>query len=272
MTGRIIVHPVTGQSFHIGGCLRPEGGHPRANLALFKTPAWPKARPSCNYAAAATDPLSKLWGNDRYGDCVDVALFRNSAVKRCNGGTYDAAYVDDDVLGFYSRNTGFIASDPSTDQGSDPISAMQYAGTNGLLPDGTHKVIGFLVVDATDPEEVFSAIDVFEGLMSVCELPAAWISPPPAASGFTFDVAGSPNPNDGHATFLVDYPDFTKANISTWGMDGWLTIAAMAKYFSGETGALYVLLTQDILDKAKAKTPDGLDWPGVEAMFAAVGG
>ena len=268
MIGRIVYR----QPVHVGGCLRPPAGHPKASFARFVTAEFPAIPDSYDLTAAAADPLAQMWGNDAVGDCMPVAIFRGSAVKLCAAGTYSRPYATDDVIAFYSGNTGYVKGDPSTDQGSDPVSALRYAAKNGLLPDGSHKIEGFFTLDGADPQEVRRAIWLFEGVIATAELPDAFVSPPPSASGFTFDVCGDPDPENGHGFFLPPKYRPGAVAMSTWGMVGEMTDAAVKKYCDGTAGALYVALTRDMLEKAKTKAPNGLWWGGLEACFRAMGG
>jgi len=272
MIGRIVFHPDTGQSVHVGGCRRPAAGHPKAAFAQFLTREFPAIPETCRLTTAAAEPLAQMWGNDTTGDCVPAAIFRSSAVKLCAAGAYDRPYVVDDVWAFYSGNTGYMKGDPSTDQGSDPVQALRYAAKNGLLPDGSHKIVGFIAVDGADALEVRRAIWLFEGVMATAELPDGFVSPPPSGSGFMFDVCGESNPQNGHGFLLAPKYRPGAVAMSTWGMVGEMTDAAVAKYCDGVSGAIYVALTRDQLEKAKTKAPNGLWWGGLEACFRAMGG
>jgi hypothetical protein len=269
MAGRIITNEA-GQNLHVGGCLRPPAGHPRAFFARFMTPEFPVIPEVYDLTAAAEEPLGQMWGNDKNGDCVPVMIFRNSSVKLCNAENYSNPYTTDDVLGFYSRNTGFVQGDPSTDQGSDPVSALQYAQTSGLLPDGSHKIAGFLTVNGKVPLEVRRSIWLFGGVMATSGLPDVFVRNLPSASGFIFDVCGPSDPNNGHGFFFAPKYKPGAVDMSTWAMQGWMTDDAVAQYCDGNAGAIYIGITQDMLNKAKAKTPNGFDWVGVENYFQAM--
>ena len=211
-----------------------------------------------------------MWGNDTTGNCVPVAIFRNSAVKLCNVGAYSPPYQTADVWRFYSGNTGFVPGDEATDQGSDPVSALQYAQKNGLMPGGMHAIEGFFTINGKDPHEVREAIWLFEGVMATANLPDAFVSSMPSASGFTFDACGPSDPEDGHGFFLAPKFNPKAVDMSTWGMEGDMTDAALAQYCDGTSGAIYVILTRDMIDKAKAKAPNGLDWAAVESYCQAM--
>ena len=105
-----------------------------------------------------------------------------------------------------------------------------------------------------------SALWLFENLYFAEELPDAYINPMPAQSGFTWGVAGPPNPDNGHA-FCSEKYDQTGAYIDTWGMQGVHTWAAIAEYASiTNNGELYAVLSKDAIIKGTNKAPNGVNW------------
>ena len=83
-------------------------------------------------------------------------------------------------------------------------------------------IAGRRTVDATNIEECQTALWLFENLYFGLELPDAWINPMPSASGFVWDAAGAPDPDNGQCVVGVGY---TAAGITidTWGMTGLMT-------------------------------------------------
>ena len=59
----------------------------------------------------------------------------------------------------------------------------------------------------------------------------------------------------------------------TWGMTGLMTDAAIAKYATqSANGELYTVVSQDGMDKATQKAPNGFDWSQLTADFDSMGG
>jgi hypothetical protein len=116
-----------------------------------------------------------------------------------------------------------------------------------------------------------AAMYLFENLYFGIELPDAWISPFPSASGFVWDV-GTPDPENGHCIMGVGYgPQGVK--VDSWGLFGtltWKAIAALCTQNGG--GELYVMITPDQLAKGQTKAPNGIDWASLCADFNAMGG
>jgi hypothetical protein len=183
-----------------------------------------------------------------------------------------------EIIGLYSAIGGYVPGDPSTDQGCDEQTALNYWENNGALPPhktnptGQHRIAGWMTVDSTNAEECQTALWLFENLYFGIELPDAWINPVPKASGFTWDVAGDPDPNNGHCVAGVGY-NSTGIAIDTWGMTGVMTYAAVAKYPKQASGGeLYTVVSMDAISKANEKAPNGFDWSQLIADFDSMGG
>jgi hypothetical protein len=131
-------------------------------------------------------------------------------------------------------------------------------------------IAGWANVDATNETEVKQMVYLFEGGMFGLELPDAWIKPFPSANGFVWDVAGPPNPANGHCVIACGYND-QGVHIDSWGLFGTMTWAAVAKYAStlGE-GELHAVFSMDAIDAATQKAPNGFDASALLAYQAAI--
>ena len=229
----------------------------------------PPAPPSCDYAGPASGSISNIFGNDRLGDCVIAGGAHLEGVATGNAGSLWIPTLDE-VIADYSAIGGYVPGEASSDQGCDEVVALQYWQTHGFA-NGT-KIAGAVAVDATKPAEVQVACWLFEGLMFGIELPNAWVSPMPNASGFTWDTAGGPNPDQGHCVVGVGYQP-AGVTIATWGMLGTLTWDAISTYCTPSSGGgLYVMLTPDVVSRASQKAPTGFDWTTLLADFRDIGG
>lgn len=244
---------------------------PRAQLRLasFLGAALPAPPDSCDYRAKAAAALAKMYLNDQLGDCVIACGAHLAGLLTGNAGAPVFLATDAQIKAQYSAIGGYVDGDPSTDQGCNEQDALDYWGHVGL-PDGS-KLLGNLNVDATNSVQVKQALWLFENLVFGIELPDAWIANGPNGSGFTWDVAGPADPNNGHCVLGVGY-DSKGVIISTWGMTGWITWAAVAKYCRSAVGELHVALAAEQLAKGQAKAPNGVDWSSIVGYFDALGG
>lgn len=265
----------------LGGCRLPHPGR-LAKLPRLSRFAVPAAPASCAYNAPAMAVITDPEGNTAYGDCVLAEEAHYVAVVTGNAGKL-FAYTAAMTLAAYTKLTGFNPSDPSTDQGTDPLACLSYFLAHPY-EDGT-KNVGFLLVDGANQAEVEYAIATFGNLKVWAAIPNAWISPFPSKHGFVWDVA-EPNPDQGHCIGACGYvasgnvPQSLQVlgvnalgvAVMTWGLIGTITWAALAKLcVPSAGGGCAVRVTADWLNVA-GKSPTGLDLPALIAGFDALGG
>jgi hypothetical protein len=179
------------------------------------------------------------------------------------------AVTDAQVLALYEAVGGYKPGDPSTDQGADEETVLDYLSSTGF-PDGT-KLSGYLQLDGTNQIEVQQAMDLFETLYFGVDLPDAWLNPGPQANGFVWDV-GQPDQNNGHCFVGVGY-NAVGVQIDTWGMIGTVTWAAIAALCgAADGGRVVTLLTPDQIAKATGKAPNGFDFATLQADLDQLGG
>lgn len=221
------------------------------------------------YGADATAALAQMYLNDTLGDCVIAAGLHAEGVITGNAG--DEIVYNDEIAQTAYGWCGYVPGNAATDQGCEITTVLDNWVSTGWPGPGS-PAAGYLAVDPTNKTEVQTAIYLFENLIFGMELPDAWTNPMPSASGFTWDVAGAPDPNQGHC---VAGFDATAQGISfaTWAMTGTLTYAAIAEYCAAtNNGELYVVITQDLINAASQKAPTGLDWAQLVADYNAMGG
>jgi hypothetical protein len=257
--------PHLGRTVKLGRS-RPPPGKPKLKFGDYVQPTLPPPPSSVDYTAAAMSVLTQIFMNDTLGDCVIAALAHIVGLLTGNAGNL-FTYTQAMIIAAYSAIGGYVPGDPSTDNGCDELTALQYVQSNGFA-DGT-KLSGFLALDATNQQEVMQALFLFENLFFGVELPDAWINPFPSAAGFTWDV-GSPDTSNGHAFCGVGY-NAAGVQIDTWGLIGTVTWAAVQALCAGtDGGQLYVLLSPDIINKASGKGLAGFDFVTLQMDMAAL--
>lgn len=253
------------------GRRRPIARGPRFHLGNYLTRQLPPPPQSISYTAKATKALGEMYDNDTLGDCVIAGMAHVVGVLTGNSGTKPFIYTNTQIVDLYSAIGGYVPGQPSTDNGCDEQTALNYWENNGA-PAGSHRIAAWMAVNPADPEEFRTALWLFENLYFGMELPDKWISPFPSASGFTWDVAGNPDPDNGHCVVGVGYNP-QGVTICTWGMTGLLTDAAIAKYAAQSAhGDLYTVVSMDALNKVTEKAPSGFDWSQLVADFDSMGG
>ena len=251
------------------GRKRPVALGPHLKADRYFKASLPAPPTSCDYTAKASVVLADIYGNDQLGDCVIAGGYHITGVETGNAGKLFHA-TNAQIIKDYGAIGGYVPGDPSTDNGCDEVTAMNYWQSHGLA-DGT-KILGWLAVDPNNLTEVMQAMYLFENLMFGIELPDAWVSPFPRGSGFTWDVAGAADPNNGHCVVGVGYTT-SGVSIDTWGMIGTMTWKAVQTYCNSQNGGqLFVMITPDQLTSGQTKAPNGVAWTDLISDFDALGG
>lgn len=251
------------------GRSRPKARGPRLRLGRYLQVSLPTPPPSVDYSSKGEPALSNIYLNDKLGDCVIAGGYHIVATETGNSGPLFTA-TDQQIIADYSAIGGYVPGDESTDQGCDEPTALNYWVEHGFA-DGT-RPLGWLAVDAANRTELQMGLYLFENLYFGVELPDPWVNPMPSGNGFRWDVAGDPDPNNGHCIIGVGYND-DGIQVDTWGLIGTVTWAALAKYFTPPVyGSAYVLLTPDQISTGQSKAPNGVSWDALIADFDAMGG
>jgi hypothetical protein len=253
------------------GRKRPLAIGPRLSLKNYLMKSLPAPPASINYSAPAAKALANIYMNNSLGCCVISGMAHVTGVLMGNAGT-PLMFTNQQIISLYSEIGQYVPGDPSTDNGCDEQTALNYWMRTGAPIGSGHKIAGYLAVNANNPQECRTALFLFENLYFGLELPDAWTNPMPQASGFTWDVAGPPDPSQGHCIIGCAYGP-KGITIDTWGMLGHLTNAAMAKYCTPANGGdTYTVISRDTINKATQKAPNGFDWTQLVADFDAIGG
>jgi hypothetical protein len=191
----------------------------------------PSASP--DWVSAVTKQSPDGWtmaGNDQYGDCVFADCAHQEMLRTANAGTIWIPSTAD-VLALYSAVTGFNPSNPSTDNGADELTAIEYLTTSGWLG---RKLDAHAEIDPTNHDHVGWAVCLFGACRLGVNLPASAMDQFQAGKPWDY-VGGSPL-DGGHDVPVVLYKDGINSIllIVSWGQLVEVTPAFMAaKYDDG---------------------------------------
>lgn len=246
---------------------QPIAKGPRLSMKNYTLKSLPSPPKTLDYQARALKSLSQVYGNDTVGNCVEAGILHLVGVFTGNAGN-QVVFTEQQGIQLYSQMTGYVPGQPSTDQGTDEVSALNWWEQNGVFG---HKITASLVLDPSNPEEYRTALYLFENVCFAGGLPDAWITPFPSASGFTWKSA-TPDANNGH--FFVGTGYLPRGLVcATWGVQGVITDPAIEIFCASENGgSLYTVLSADIINKAKLKAPNGFDFSQLQADLQAIGG
>jgi hypothetical protein len=251
---------------------RPVAIGPHFKLKNYMLASLPDPPRHVNYSSAASVSLGNIFGNDVEGDCGPAAVAHIEGVWTGNAGGPVFIPSMTEVNAFYSGVEG-PPGYPKIDQGVDEITMLNYWQNTGFAG---RKIQAWMAVDATDMHECKTALWLFENLIYAVFLPDAYVNPFPGGSGFTWNVAGPPDQQNGHIfpAFGYDFRFDGKRGfeIGTWAMTGRITPSATSTYaVPAAGGGLYTALSWDAINKAQAKAPNRFSFLKLQADFAAMG-
>jgi hypothetical protein len=166
---------------------------------------------------SSVDYLSKItsWnmlGNNKYGDCVSVAIANTRKVITAALG--DAPYEPtlDHVLSFYkTENPNF----PNQDDGMDEQTALEEMVKNGDKYFDGVKLLAFAKVNVSNPQELDAAVDIFgPNLLGIM---VTYANEDQFAAGQPWDYDAMSSTAGGHATVEGGYDESKKTGkMETW--------------------------------------------------------
>lgn len=257
--------PHLGHDVRLGGRKIPRVPHTTLKFKhLVRTAGVVAPPPAMDLTPSSITVQRNVEMNDTLGDCVIAGrAHRIGLITGAAGSPF--AYTQAQVLAEYERVGGYVPGNANSDNGCDMTVAAEDGVKTGYA-DGS-KDAGFVTVDAANKNEVMTAFYLLENGDLGLALPDAWVNPFPEKDGVVWDVAGDPDPENGHCVQIVGY-GATGVLINTWGLFIWITWAALAKYgVTKGSGELIVHANQDQIAKATAKSPEGFDWATVVQFF-----
>ena len=252
---------------HVTGLPLPKLGKnaPRLDPRTFKLskylkPPLPLPPSEVSWITKVPQPMP-MYLNDGLGDCV-IAAEAHMINQWTRYAAKEVFPTGQDVLKVYERVAGYVPGDPSTDNGTDPLSALQDWRKNGLAG---RKIIAYMSVDKSNLTEIFQAIMLFGSLFTGLQLPIsaqgqnAWTVPSGGAFG-----DGSPGSWGGHMVpiFAASPKTFT---CETWGQP----LKMSRNFFWNYVDEAWVVLSQDWLN-ATGNAPSGFNMAQLRADLAAL--
>ncbi len=206
--------------------------------------------------------------NDQLGDCVIAAM--GHMVQQwtyfASGGVAMQTMTNAEALAAYEAIGGYNPVDPSTDQGCDMLTALNYWRKHGIMVGGKlHKIGGFVEIDRTlvdlrETEWLFG--NSFTGLALPTAVQGAnkWTVP----NGGIYSPVGQPGGWGGHCVpAMAESPE--TASCITWG-----TRLKMSHNFFGDyCDESYAVLSEDWLT-AKGETLTGFNLAQLRNDIAAL--
>lgn len=167
--------------------------------------------------------------NDTLGDCTAAGIGHLYQIWTANAYSREWDPSDEQVVDFYSKSTGYVAGDPSTDNGGVEADVLAYLQKNGFCK---RRIVGHARVSWKDQSEAKQGIFVGGGLYLGVALPlAAQTQEIWDVGGIlqTFNSAYKPGSWGLHCLVAVGY-DAQFVYFVTWGKVQKATWPWFAKY------------------------------------------
>jgi hypothetical protein len=173
----------------------------------------------------------KMFGNDRYGDCVWAGAAHEHMLLNKVVHQVDVSFDDDTVLGDYAAATGFNPNDPGSDNGTNVHDALDYRRKIGIADASgkRHQIGAYVSLDPKNWQHLEQAAYIFGAVGIGFEFPASAMDQFNASEPW-HPVTGS-HIEGGHYVPVVGSlhaPD--QASAITWGKRQFFTLSFYEKY------------------------------------------
>lgn len=223
--------------------------------ARYRTVGIPPTPPQAHWGNRL--PFGML-GNDGAGDCVEAG-YAHGAQIMCDRAGHPWVPTTKETIGSYSALAGYVPGDPSTDNGTDMLSACKFWQSAGL---GGHLISAYMSASPQNPTEVKEAVAFYGGLYLGAALPLSAQN----QVGTLWEVTSGPDAAagswGGHCVWVSGY-DAEFVWCVTWGQLQAMTWDWLHTY----ADEAYVLLSRDWL-RAGGFSPSGLAWGALQADLA----
>lgn len=224
-------------------------------LKKYLTPDLPPAPPKYSWSV-----LVESWPmllNNGLGDCTAAGIGHMRQLWTKAVGKTPYIPTDADTLAFYEDSCGYNPTDPTTDQGGDELTVLNYAKKVGFAGE---KISSYVSIDPANWDHLKLAIWLFGGVYTGIELPRT------AQNQAVWDVVSADPDNNqpgswgGHCVPLFDFDESDLVTCVTWG-----TTQRLTKRFWLEYGSeAYAIVSPDFLDATSQVDPAGLDLATLE--------
>lgn len=231
------------------------------HLADYLTSRLPT--PPAEFGHEREVPYWGMLANDRAGDCVFAGAAHETMLwNREQGRT--VGFADANVLGDYGAVTGYDPSDPSTDQGTVTIDALNYRRKVGMLDaaGARHKLGAFAALEPGNWSHLLVALYLFGCVGIGVEFPDSAMAQ--FDRGRPWSVVRGSRVDGGHYIPLVAFRGGLLWCV-TWGRLQAITPQFFARYCD----EAYALLSEESIS-AWGRSPEGFDLSALRADLVQV--
>lgn len=245
---------------------RSPSHEPSLRLSNFAPP--PSSPPPRGDVSAGITEWGML-GNNVYRNC-GAAAFQHGRMAKSGRNVVDdngrelladsQAATDYTLATYYAYGRAMGEPGPQPDHGVENATWLKFLFAQGMID-------GYAELDATNPDEVHSAMLNFNGVLIGCELT------PDAEQEFinhqpwTISDTEQPSPQGGHAVYLVKYDtDAGSETVITWGAQQNCTVAWETGQVQAGHLEAWVFITADDAER------NGLNLSALQQAIRDLGG
>lgn len=156
-----------------------------------------------------------MFGNDEAGDCVWAGAAHETMLWTAVGDPVTAVFDTKSVLSDYSAVTGYDASDPNSDQGTDMHDATKYRQQVGIVDalGNRHKIGAYAWLEPGNYLAMLHAVHLFKAVGLGFEIPNSAIDQ--NQDGRSWRVVGGSRIVGGH--YVPAVAKRKNLQVITWG-------------------------------------------------------
>lgn len=195
-----------------------------------------------------------MLGNDAYANCVWAGAAHEHMLWTVSGQKPRARFLTKNTLADYSAVTGFLASNPDTDQGTDMTEAAKYRQKIGVVDaQGTrHKINGYVALRIGNFEQMMLATWIFGATGIGFMLPNQVMAQFDKSQVWT--VPAKPKIDGGHYVSGVGRDRQGNLLVVTWGR----VAAVTPEFYERFSDEAIAYISLEVLNEKKL-SPEGYD-------------
>ena len=209
-------------------------------------------------------PSWPMYGNDTLGDCVEAAMGHSLEQWTIYANPPGFVPSEPDVIRAYSDISGYVPNDPTTDNGTVLLDALNYWRKTGIA--GGHKIAGFVAINPRHVLELESAVWLFGNVIIGLQMPLSaqgqnsWVIAPEGLTG-----PRRPGSWGGHCVPVVGLqPNGT--TVVTWGQ----TLEMSKPFFAEYSDEAYAVLSTDWLETTSQVSPENFNLAQLKADLQSI--
>lgn len=172
------------------------------------------------YHWGAQVPHWPMYLNNTLGCCVESAIFHHEGIWTFKTTGKELIVPDSEVISAYSKAGGYVTGDPSSDNGTDMLTAIKLWKSKGFVSGD--KLLAYTALEPGNSTHIMASTFLFGGVFAGVQLPITaqaqskpnglWSLVP----GYQNNPDARPGSWGGHAPCLCGY---TQQNVCfiTWG-------------------------------------------------------